>query len=148
MITDMWPAPGPGGRTRARMVLLGEDVIFEDGPTDRIMNTHSMRKSFLSLLYGIAVEQGYSASRYDAFGYTWWISQKTGTVWTDGYGEQYMLIDPVRDLTLVERNFTGNSYLSTLRWMLMGEFRFSRSLNGMIAAHAELARWVDENPGE
>jgi len=54
----LWPAPKPGERPRARIVLLGEKIIFEDGPTDMIMNTHSMRKGFLSLLYGIAVDKG------------------------------------------------------------------------------------------
>jgi CubicO group peptidase (beta-lactamase class C family) len=58
VIEKVWPKPEPDDRIRARIILQGEEVIFEDGPVDRIMNTHSMRKSFLSLLYGIAVDKG------------------------------------------------------------------------------------------
>jgi len=314
LIENVWPAPSPKDRIRARVILLGEDVIFEDGPTDMIMNTHSMRKSFLSLLYGIAVEKGLvdidrtlselgidettplteqektasirdllmfrsgiylpaegehdnqitdrpergshkpgevffsnnfdanalgtifvqstgyeigafmeeflarplgmqdftadnvvmgspwfmpqkgskhqmynmylsardtarigamvaqggrwggvqvvpeewirvsisplsdltvSALNYkdiDAFGYIWWLYQKAGIVRTDGYGEHLMLIDPARDITLVERNFTGNSYLSTGRWMMMGEHKFSNSFDGVFNAREVLVQ--------
>ncbi|MCP4207005.1 MAG: serine hydrolase [Shimia sp.] len=57
-IESLWPAPGPDDRKRARMILHKGDVIFVDGPTDLIMNTHSMRKSIMSLMYGIAVDKG------------------------------------------------------------------------------------------
>ena len=57
------------------------------------------------------------SSRYKAFGYIWWINHD-GTIWTDGYGGHFMLIDPERNLTMVERNFTGNSHLSTGLWLL------------------------------
>ena len=50
---------------------------------------------------------------YDACGYIWKIDQDTNTIWTDGYGGHYMLIDPERKIMMVERNFTGNSHLST-----------------------------------
>lgn len=312
LIEQAWPAPGPDARVRARMIMSGEEVIFEDGPTDLIMNTHSMRKAILSLLYGLAVDQGlidldtsladlgideippltdqektatirdllmfrsgiylpaagehdaqitqrpardshapgdyffsnnfdanalgtifiqetgyeigpfmeeflarplgmqdFDASnviigdpwfwpsqetlhsqyymylstrdtarlgvlvaqggvwnghqiisrdwmdlstaphsdlseshivyqRYDAFGYQWALDSKSGTIWTDGYGGHFMLSDPARNLTIVERNYTGNSYLSTARWLL-GEDRRSNSRDGMIRAHALLA---------
>jgi len=45
-------------RERSIMVLKDGEVVFEYGPTDKIMNGHSTRKSFLSLLYGIAIDQG------------------------------------------------------------------------------------------
>ena len=308
-IEAAWPAPGPKDRARARIILLGEEIIFEDGPTDQIMNTHSMRKSFLSLLYGIAIEKGmididkslaelgiqeipaltaqektatirdllmfrsgiyipaegehdgqitdrpardshlpgtqFFSNNFDAnalgtifiqetgyeigafmeeflarplgmqdftaknvvmgvpwfmpsygslhpmynmylsardtarigamvaqggvwngvqvvpeswinasltsysdikdhgttingFGYIWWLYLAEGLVRTDGYGEHLMIIDPARNLTLVERNFTGNSYLSTGRWMMMRENKFSQSFPGLFKAHEVL----------
>jgi len=45
-------------RTRSIIVLKDEKIVYEYGPTDQIMNTASVRKSVLALLYGIAVEKG------------------------------------------------------------------------------------------
>lgn len=56
--------------------------------------------------------------RYDGFGYQWWLSSSTGTVWSDGYGERFMIIDPNKNLTIVEQNFTGNSILSSGLWIM------------------------------
>ena len=42
-------------RDRAIIVLENENIVFEYGPTDKIMNTASVRKSLIGLLYGIAV---------------------------------------------------------------------------------------------
>ena len=58
MISDVWSGPGSEARERARIILQGETVIFQDGPVSKIMNTASMRKPILSLLYGIAIEKG------------------------------------------------------------------------------------------
>jgi len=77
-----------------------------------------------------------SHDRYDASGYIWSIDEDTGTVWTDGYGGHFMLIDPEHNLTIVERNFTGNSHLTTGMW-LMNKDR-SQSLHNLIDAHAVL----------
>lgn len=55
--------------------------------------------------------------RLDGFGYTWWLNKETDTVWTDGYGEHFMLIDPANKAVFVERNFTGNSHLSSGLWL-------------------------------
>ena len=44
-------------RTRAIIILENEKIIYEYGPTDKIMNTASIRKAILSLLYGIATEK-------------------------------------------------------------------------------------------
>lgn len=57
-------------------------------------------------------------SRYTASGYIWWIDEKNNTIWTDGYGGHFMLIDPSRNFTIVQRNFTGNSLLTTGLWLL------------------------------
>ncbi|MCF6263925.1 MAG: beta-lactamase family protein [Xanthomonadales bacterium] len=82
-----------------------------------------------------------SYGRYDAFGYVWFIDNDTGTVWTDGYGGHFMLIDLARNLTLVERNFTGNSYLSTGLWLMNGNF--DQSLGSLIKAHQLIVQSLD-----
>ena len=45
-------------RTRSVVILQNEKIVFEYGPTDKIMNTASIRKSILGLLYGIAIDKG------------------------------------------------------------------------------------------
>ncbi|MHA3915967.1 serine hydrolase domain-containing protein [Halovulum sp. GXIMD14793] len=77
-------------------------------------------------------------TRYSHFGYGWWIRAQDGTIWTDGYGGHFMMIDPKRDLVLTERNYTGNSFLSTGRWMLL-QGNKSQTLSGMMAAYDWLA---------
>ena len=318
VIEAAWPAPTAEARVRARLILVGEKIIFEDGPTEQIMNTASMRKSFLSLLYGIAVEQGlidldktlselgidenpplttlektatirdllmfrsgiyipaegehdsqiterpardshvpgthffsnnfdanalgtifvqetgyeigdfmeeflakplgmqdftadnvvmgvpwfwpnkgslhqmynmYLSARdtarigamvaqggvwngvqvvpaswvetsisplsdltlgplnygpIDSFGYIWWLYNRGEVVRTDGYGGHLMLIDPLRDITVVERNFSGNSYLSTGLWMMMShDDQRSNSFKGAVRAREVLAEMLD-----
>lgn len=77
--------------------------------------------------------------RYDGFGYQWWLASDTGAIWTDGYGARFMIVDPNRNLTLVEQNFTGNSLLSTGLW-LINKNRDS-GLGGLMKAH----RMIQEN---
>ena len=73
--------------------------------------------------------------RYKAFGYVWWINHD-GTIWTDGYGGHFMLIDPKRKLTIVERNFTGNSYLSTGMWLI--DKKRNDGLNQVLKAYQQI----------
>lgn len=79
--------------------------------------------------------------RYEAFGYIWMIDKDSQTVWTDGYGGHFMMIDMKRNLTLVERNFTGNSYLSTGLWMV--KKNRDMGLANLIKAHELLAQNID-----
>ncbi|MEP0265303.1 serine hydrolase [Dokdonia sp.] len=83
--------------------------------------------------YSNLKENHINYGRYDGFGYQWWIASDTGTIWTDGYGARFMIIDPSKKVTLVEQNFTGNSFLSTGLW-LMNRNRDS-GLDGLIEAH-------------
>jgi hypothetical protein len=55
--------------------------------------------------------------RYDGFGYQWWVASDSKTIWTDGYGERFLIINPNNNITLVEQNFTGNSFLTTGLWI-------------------------------
>ncbi len=68
--------------------------------------------------YSNLKENHINYGRYDGFGYQWWISSDTKTVWSDGYGERFLIINPDQNLVLVEQNFTGNSLLSTGLWLI------------------------------
>lgn len=85
-----------------------------------------------SNLRGNHIDQG----RYDASGYHWSIDEDTGTLWTDGYGGHFMLIDPEHNITIVERNYTGNSHLSTGLWLMKNDR--GQSLSSLIEAHKKM----------
>jgi hypothetical protein len=55
---------------------------------------------------------------FDAYGYLWWIDKDNNTFWADGFGGQFLLIDTARNLVLSQRNFTGNSLLSSGLFMM------------------------------
>ena len=55
---------------------------------------------------------------FDGYGYLWWIDQDNNTVWADGYGGQFLLIDTLRNIALSQRNFTGNSLLTSGLFLL------------------------------
>ncbi|WP_170836990.1 serine hydrolase domain-containing protein [Aquimarina amphilecti] len=76
--------------------------------------------------------------RYDGFGYQWWTASDTNTIWTDGYGERFMIIDPDKRLTLVEQNFTGNSLLSSGLWLM--NKNMDSGLSNLMKAHKTLAK--------
>ena len=59
-----------------------------------------------------------SHNRYDGVAYQWYLDSKTKTIWADGYGERFLIIDPEKKITLVEQNFTGNSFLTTALWLI------------------------------
>ncbi len=80
--------------------------------------------------------------RYEAFGYIWMIDKDNETVWTDGYGEHFMIIDMKRNITLVERNFTGNSYLTSGLWML--DRNMDSGIDNLIKAQQLIAKAIDE----
>ncbi len=49
---------------------------------------------------------------FDGYGYLWWIDKDNNTIWADGYGGQFLLIDTVNNLAITQRNFTGNSLIT------------------------------------
>ncbi|MEW7007625.1 serine hydrolase domain-containing protein [Lentilitoribacter sp. EG35] len=75
--------------------------------------------------------------RYEYFGYAWWIDQDTGIIWNVGIGGHIMMIDPKQQLALVERNFTGNSQLSTALWLIGS--RSDRGQDYIIKAHGVIS---------
>ena len=56
---------------------------------------------------------------FDGYGYLWLLDRDEGTIWADGWGGQFMIIDPAHDLVVVSRNDTGRSLLQ------MGLFHLS-----------------------
>ncbi|SNZ19447.1 serine hydrolase domain-containing protein [Cohaesibacter gelatinilyticus] len=81
--------------------------------------------------------------RYTASGYVWMIDEDKKTIWTDGYGGHFMLIDMERNLTIIERNFTGNSLLSTGIW-LMNPNRLGPGAEKVLATHNILVKALDQ----
>jgi hypothetical protein len=71
--------------------------------------------------------------RYDGFGYQWWIASDSNSIWADGYGERFLIINPDKNLTLVEQNFTGNSFLTTGLWLK--NRNMDSGLENLIKAH-------------
>ena len=57
-------------------------------------------------------------TRYDGFGYQWWLASESKSIWSDGYGERFLIINPEKKLIFVEQNFTGNSFLTTGLWLI------------------------------
>jgi len=55
---------------------------------------------------------------YDGYGYLWWIDKETETVWAEGSGGQYLIVDRKHNLVVVTRNNTGASPLGSqwYRW--------------------------------
>lgn len=45
----------------------------------------------------------------EGYGYLWWIDDESGTLWADGAGGHFCIVDPARRLTVVLRNNTGMS---------------------------------------
>lgn len=97
----------------------------------QVVSENWIRESTTS--YSNLKENHIDYGRYDGFGYQWWIASDTGTIWTDGYGERFMIIDPSRNLTFVEQNFTGNSFLTTGLWLK--NKNMDSGLGNLIKAH-------------
>ncbi|WP_247233393.1 serine hydrolase [Telluribacter sp. SYSU D00476] len=55
---------------------------------------------------------------FDGYGYLWWMDKDNNTIWADGYGGQFLLIDTTRNLAIAQRNFTGNSLLTSGLFMI------------------------------
>jgi hypothetical protein len=72
---------------------------------------------------------------FDHYGYLWWIDSDAGTAWADGWGGQFLLVDPHRRLALVSRNDTGRSRLQLGWFMLFDD-------DGWRSHHEQLHRWM------
>ncbi len=55
---------------------------------------------------------------FDAYGYLWWLDNDNNTAWADGFGGQFLMIDTARNLVLSQRNFTGNSLITSGLFMM------------------------------
>lgn len=77
----------------------------------QIISSEWLKESFIP--YSKMTEYNIDKKPLDAYGYLWWLDTDKNLIWADGYGGQYMLIDPATDLVFVQRNFTGNSLMSS-----------------------------------
>lgn len=74
---------------------------------------------------------------FDGYGYLWWIDRDAGTVWADGWGGQFMIVDARHRLVLVSRNDTGRSLLQLGLFMLFDG-------DGWRSHHRKLHEWMIE----
>ena len=89
--------------------------------------------------YSNLKENHINYGRYDGFGYQWWTASDSKTIWADGYGARFLIINPAKKLTLVEQNFTGNSFLTTGLW-LKNRNR-EHGLKNLMKAHLMIAQY-------
>jgi len=79
-----------------------------------------------------------SREPYDAFAYSWLIDTDENTIWFDGWGGQFLLIDPELNISIAQQNFTGNSLLSS------GLFFLKKNRSGWRTDVMHLHRVLDE----
>ncbi len=104
----------------------GKQIVSKDWIKKSITSQSNLKENHID--YG----------RYDGFGYQWWISSQTNTVWADGYGERFLMINPSNNLVLAEQNFTGNSLLSTGLWLM--NKNMDSGLGNLMKAHKMLTK--------
>lgn len=75
----------------------------------QIVSTDWIRES--TMAYTTRLDE--SMWPFDAYGYLWWIDKDNNTIWADGFGGQFLLIDTTRNLAISQRNFTGNSLITS-----------------------------------
>lgn len=82
-------------------------------------------------------------SPYEAFAYSWWIENDTETIWADGYGGQFLCIDTINNIVAVQRNFTGNSLLSS-GLFLMDENRDNNPKSDLIHIYNKVKKQIED----
>lgn len=82
----------------------------------QIISAQWLEESFKP--YTILTDYNINKTPLDAYGYLWWLDMDENIIWADGYGGQYLLIDPATNLVFVQRNFTGNSLMSSGLFLL------------------------------
>ncbi len=79
-----------------------------------------------------------SNNRYDGVAYQWYLDSRIKTIWADGYGERFLILHPGKKITLVEQNFTGNSFLTTAFWLI--NRNMDSGLDNLMKAHQMLTQ--------
>ncbi len=54
----------------------------------------------------------------DAYAFLWALDTESNNVWGTGYGGQFLMVDTTHQLVLVQRHYTGNSWLSQGRYLM------------------------------
>lgn len=68
--------------------------------------------------YTLYADYQINQSPLDAYGYLWKIDVDEGNIWADGYGGQFLIIDPKNKLITAQMNPNGNSLLSSGLYLL------------------------------
>jgi CubicO group peptidase (beta-lactamase class C family) len=106
---------------QTRVFISSEDLarlgslILQDGlwagnqivPKEYIINSTSAvsKKATAPLVEKTNEPNGF----WDGYAYLWWIDDEENTIWAAGTGGNFLVIDKVKNITVVFRNNTGNS---------------------------------------
>lgn len=58
---------------------------------------------------------------FDGYSYLWWLDKDNNTIWADGFGGQFLLIDTTRNISIAQRNFTGNALITSGLFMIQNK---------------------------
>ena len=58
-------------------------------------------------------------SPYDALAYSWWIDKDNQTIWSNGYGGQFLCIDKKNNLVILQRNY--RKFIVTFWFVFIGQ---------------------------
>lgn len=110
----------------------------------QVISAEWLQESFKP--YSLLADYNLNKEPLDAYGYLWWLDTDDNLIWADGYGGQYLLIDPANDLVFVQRNFTGNSLMSS-GMFLLDENRDSSHKNDLQHLYKRTLKYLaDERP--
>jgi hypothetical protein len=78
---------------------------------------------------------------FEVFAYSWWIDKDNNTIWADGYGGQFLCIDRKHKLVVLQRNFTGNSLMSS-GLFLMDKNRDNNPKSDLIHVYNMILKYI------
>lgn len=81
-----------------------------------------------ALIHRDPPEEAFGGGFFDGYGYLWWSREQNGRrlLCADGWGGQYIIIDPVTRVVLVNRRNTG-THLLAQGWFLWRGVETDRS---------------------
>lgn len=62
---------------------------------------------------------------FDGYGYLWWLDKDNNTIWADGWGGQFLVIDTTNNIACSQRNFTGNSLITSGLFLMRTSVRYA-----------------------
>lgn len=113
-------------------------LVIEDGKwADKEVISKAWLDESFNSLSNFTADDAKEYGPYEGFAFSWWLEGDTETIWADGYGGQFLCIDKTNNLVVVQRNFTGNSLLSS-GLFLMDENRDNNPKRDLISIYKRI----------